>query len=90
METEMVRLKIMYSRLPPDKKKQSGHILERISELEDEIEGAGNPILMWILLFFVGGAMAVAVGFFSVTFLAKKRQSAVEFPPSIEQSFKNS
>lgn len=76
---EMQRLQTMYERLPPDKKKAArGHMQARLNELNEAINGKsgkgkskGFGILETVLVVLVACVVAVAAGFFGVTYFAK-------------------
>lgn len=79
-QLEMQRLRTMYDRLPDDKKAaQHAHMQKRMTELQDAINGKGPgksagqglTLLQTMLLVVLFGVVALALGFFGVTYLAK-------------------
>ncbi|MGC2855327.1 hypothetical protein ACM64Y_07605 [Novispirillum sp. DQ9] len=76
---EMQRLQAMYERLPADKKKAArGHMQARLNELSDAINGKpakakskGFGVLETVLVVVIACVVAVAAGFFGVTYFAK-------------------
>ncbi|MFA7432006.1 MAG: hypothetical protein WCZ23_17765 [Rhodospirillaceae bacterium] len=76
--TEMARLQNMYKRLPPDKQKAAHkHMQRRLDELQAAINGKkvksgkGMGLMQTVLIVLLASVVAVALGFFGVTFLAK-------------------
>lgn len=76
---EMQRLQAMYERLPPDKKKAArGHMQARLNALNEAVNGKpakakakGFGVLETVLAVLVACIIAVAAGFFGVTYFAK-------------------
>ncbi len=77
---ELARLQSMYQRLPPEKQKAArGHMQARINELQDAINGKGKTkaggggmsVLQTVMIVLLASVVAVALGFFGVTFMAK-------------------
>lgn len=77
---EMARLQSMYQRLPPDKQRAArAHMQARINELQDAINGKGKgksggggmSLMQTVMIVLVASVVAVALGFFGVTFMAK-------------------
>ncbi|KJS37564.1 MAG: hypothetical protein VR70_12375 [Rhodospirillaceae bacterium BRH_c57] len=75
----MARLQAMYQRLPPDKQKAARvHMQARINELQDAINGkvkvkprSGMSLMQTVIVVLLASLVAVALGFFGVTFMAK-------------------